>query len=108
MKFPIATALLSLYPVAEAFVAPSPYANFVRISSRPVSEPCKMMVSPEHSAEAAATVVNSATTLLTVGAAEPGTVDAPAWVLPVGALVVVLTAGLIPLLLKVGRFLVVL
>lgn len=35
------------------------------------------------------------------GVAEPGSVDAPAWVLPLGAVAVILTAGVIPLLLKV-------
>ncbi|CAM9505896.1 unnamed protein product, partial [Discosporangium mesarthrocarpum] len=43
---------------------------------------------------------SSAVTL--AATAEPGTVDAPFWVLPVGALFVILTAGAIPLLLKPG------
>ena len=38
-----------------------------------------------------------------VDEAQYGTVEAPAWVLPVGALIVVSTAGLVPLFLKGGE-----
>lgn len=68
------------------------------------------MVSPLPAAAASAgasltTVLQSSVVPLIAaagGTAEPGTVDAPGWVLPAGAVAVILTAGLIPLLLKVG------
>lgn len=49
----------------------------------------------------AGTVQSSAIMVAASGVGEPGSVDAPGWVLPVGAGVVILLAGAIPLLLKV-------
>lgn len=52
----------------------------------------------------AGAVQSSATVVAASGMGEPGSVDAPGWVLPVGAGVVILLAGAIPLLLKVSIF----
>ncbi|CAN0307299.1 unnamed protein product [Ascophyllum nodosum] len=102
MKLSIPALVLCLLGKVNGFLAPPSAPRFVTFAGRPASEQCKMMVSAEHCADAAVMILSSATTLVAVGAAEPGTVDAPAWVLPAGALAVVLTAGLIPLLLKPG------
>lgn len=64
---------------------------------------CTSMVVPLPAAASITTVLQTAAVPLIAasGTAAPGTVDAPGWVLPLGAFAVILTAGLIPLLLKV-------
>lgn len=65
-----------------------------------------MVAAPSAAAAVTGVLQSSVVPLIAAasGVAEPGSVDAPAWVLPVGALAVILTAGLIPLLLKVCMF----
>ncbi|CAM9593494.1 unnamed protein product [Phaeothamnion confervicola] len=48
------------------------------------------------------TLVGSSISSIIQAAGEPGSVDAPGWVLPVGAILVIGTAALIPVLLKPG------
>lgn len=60
------------------------------------------MVAPLPAAAGVTSVLQSVVPLIAAGVAEPGSVDAPAWVLPLGAFAVILTAGVIPLVLKVG------
>lgn len=103
MKLSFATtALLCLAPAADAFVvAPPSLRTGVMASTR--QQCATTMVAPSAAAAAVTRVLQSSVVPLIAagGVAEPGTVDAPAWVLPVGAFTVILAAGVIPLLLKV-------
>ncbi|CAM9148532.1 unnamed protein product [Scytosiphon promiscuus] len=100
--FSATTALLCLAPAAEGFVAVPPAS---RLGSVAPGRQCTRMAAPLPAAAASLTTVlqTSVVPLIAAsGTAEPGTVDAPGWVLPLGAFAVILTAGLIPLLLKPG------
>ncbi|CAN0474492.1 unnamed protein product [Ectocarpus sp. 8 AP-2014] len=108
--FSTSTAVLCLASAADGFVVAPPSS---RASVAASGRQCTRMVSPLPAAAAAASAgASSLTTVLQSsvvpliaaagGVAEPGTVDAPGWVLPAGAVAVILTAGLIPLLLKPG------
>ncbi|CAM9563902.1 unnamed protein product [Ectocarpus sp. 4 AP-2014] len=104
--FSTTTAALCLASAADGFVVAPPSA---RVSVAASGRQCTRMVSPLPAASAGAssltTVLQSSVVPLVAaagGVAEPGTVDAPGWVLPAGAVAVILTAGLIPLLLKPG------
>eukprot|EP00904_Undaria_pinnatifida_P003779 jgi/Undpi1/13401/HiC_scaffold_8.g03060.m1 len=100
MKLCAAIPLLCLAPVADAFVVAPPNARITTGASCTT-----MMASPLPGAVSAVTTVLQTSVvplLASSGVAEPGTVDAPGWVLPAGAAAVILTAGLIPLLLKPG------
>lgn len=99
MKLSATVPLLCLAPVANAFVVAPPSARITAGASCTT-----MMASPLPAAVSAVTTVLQTSVvplLASNGVAQPGTVDAPAWVLPAGAVAVILTAGLIPLLLKV-------
>lgn len=103
MKLFAVAALLCLAPEADAFVVAPPIAR-VSIAGRSAARQYTTMVSPLPAAASTATTLLQASVvpLLAAGAvAEPGTVDAPGWVLPAGAAAVVLMAGVIPLALKV-------
>ncbi|CAM9398075.1 unnamed protein product [Ectocarpus sp. 6 AP-2014] len=107
--FSTTTAVLCLASAADGFVVAPPSS---RASVAAPGRQCTRMVSPLPAAAAASAGASSLTTALQSsvvpliaaagGVAEPGTVDAPGWVLPAGAVAVILTAGLIPLLLKPG------
>lgn len=110
MKLLSATAaLLCLAPAADAFVVAPPSLRTGVASTRQQSATTAttMVAAPSSAAAAVTSVLQSSVVPLIAaagGVADPGTVDAPAWVLPVGAFTVILTAGLIPLLLKVRRW----
>lgn len=89
------TALLCLAPAADAFVVAPPLSRVATVRQS------TQMVAPLPSVGATSVLQSMAPLIAAAGTAEPGTVDAPGWVLPVGAFAVILTAGLIPLLLKV-------
>ncbi|CAM9781182.1 unnamed protein product, partial [Ectocarpus fasciculatus] len=106
--FSATTAALCLASAADGFVVAPPSS---RASVAAPGRQCTRMVSPLPAAAASAAGASLTTALHSSivpliaaagGVAEPGTVDAPGWVLPAGAVAVILTAGLIPLLLKVG------
>ncbi|CAM9247033.1 unnamed protein product [Hapterophycus canaliculatus] len=102
MKLSFATtALLCFAPAAEGFITAPPSSRMVGIAP---GRQCTRMVAPLPAAASLATVLQTSVVPLIAasGTAEPGSVDAPAWVLPLGAFAVILTAGLIPLLLKPG------
>ena len=104
MKLSTALPLLCLAPVADTFVLPPPGARIATAGGRVGVSCTTMMASPLPAAVSAVTTVLQTSVvplLASNGVAEPGTVDAPGWVLPAGAVAVILTAGLIPLLLKV-------
>lgn len=96
--FTIAT-FLCLAPAVDAFVAP-PCGRAV-VPNKSARQSTTMMASPVVPAVVTKVLQSSIVPLLASGVAEPGSVDAPGWVLPLGAASVILTAGLIPLLLKV-------
>lgn len=100
MKLSTVATLLCLVPAASSFVVAPPTAR-AAAAPRSSQQQCTTMLSGLP--EAAVSIIHSSVVpLLAAGSvAEPGTVDAPAWVLPAGAAAVILTAGLIPLLLKV-------
>ncbi len=89
------TTLLCLAPAADAFVVAPPLSRVV------TARQSTQMVAPLPAVGATSVLQSMAPLIAAAGTAEPGTVDAPGWVLPVGAFAVILTAGLIPLLLKV-------
>ncbi|CAN0104130.1 unnamed protein product [Ectocarpus sp. 12 AP-2014] len=105
--FSTTTAILCLASAADGFVVAPPSS---RASVAASGRQCTRMVSPLPAAASAGassltTVLQSSVVPLIAaagGVAEPGSVDAPGWVLPAGAVAVILTAGLIPLLLKPG------
>lgn len=102
--FSATTALLCLAPAAEAFVVAPPSLRTGVASARQSASTVPTMVAAPAAAAAVTSVLQSSVVPLISaagGVAEPGSVDAPAWVLPVGAFTVILAAGLIPLLLKV-------
>lgn len=106
MKLPTVATIVCLAPTAQAFL---PAPNAAAVGMRPLMRSAKtttttptMVVPTASHAAMAAVLQSSATTLIAAGGlSEPGTVDAPGWVLPAGAGAVILLAGLIPLLLKV-------
>ncbi|CAN0144925.1 unnamed protein product [Pylaiella littoralis] len=99
--FSATAALLCLAPAADAFVVAPPSLRTQHSTSTTTT---KMVAAPSAAAAVTGVLQSSVVPLIAAasGVAEPGSVDAPAWVLPVGALAVILTAGLIPLLLKPG------
>ncbi|CAM9603885.1 unnamed protein product [Choristocarpus tenellus] len=97
MKFwsVVLVALLGLVSSTEGFVL-APTQAFVR----PVVGRATMSLSALPASQVVTALHSS---VLAVSATvEPGTVNAPGWVLPLGAVLVILTAGAIPLLLKPG------
>lgn len=105
MKLSAVLPLLCLAPVADAFVVAPPSARITTAGGRAGASCTTMMASPLPAALSAVTTVLQTSVvplLASNGVAEPGSVDAPGWVLPAGAVAVILTAGLIPLLLKPG------
>lgn len=103
MKLSAVLSLLCLAPVADAFVVAPPRVRIIA-SGRAGASCTTAMASPLPAAVSAVTTVLQTSVvplLASNGVAEPGTVDAPGWVLPAGAVAVILTAGLIPVLLKV-------
>lgn len=101
--FSATTAALCLASTADAFVVAPPLSRVGGVGSTRQSA---TMVAPLPAASAGAgvaSVLQSVVPLIAAsGVAEPGSVDAPAWVLPLGAFAVILTAGVIPLVLKVS------
>lgn len=104
MKLSAVATLLCLAPAADAFVVAPPSARVVAMGRSTARQSTGLtMVSPAAVPAAVSTLLQSSAPLILAASsvAEPGSVDAPAWVLPAGAVTVILAAGLIPLLLKV-------
>lgn len=100
--FSATTAALCLASSADAFVVAPPSSGVRGVGATRQST---TMVAPLPAAAGAGvtSVLQSVVPLIaSSGAAEPGSVDAPGWVLPLGAFAVILTAGVIPLVLKVS------
>lgn len=95
------TAALCLASSVDAFVVAPPSSRVIGFGATRQST---TMVAPLPASGAGVTsVLQTMVPLIAAsGVAEPGSVDAPGWVLPVGAFAVILTAGVIPLLLKVS------
>lgn len=99
--FSATTAALCLASSADAFVVAPPSSRVGAFGPTRTT----MMVAPLPAAAGAGvtSVLQTVVPLIAAsGVAEPGSVDAPGWVLPLGAFAVILTAGVIPLVLKVS------
>lgn len=112
MNFIKVFAFMLLAHVASGFITLSPrdrvtvpVARASSIRAGLTDPTFKMSALPASASVSAAVaaIQSSATIVAASGVAEPGSVDAPGWVLPVGAGAVILLAGAIPLLLKVGK-----
>lgn len=99
--FSAATAALYFASSADAFVVAPPSS---RVGGFGATRQSTTMVAPLPAAAGAGvtSALQSVVPLIASGVAEPGSVDAPGWVLPLGAFAVILTAGIIPLVLKVS------
>lgn len=94
--------------VLSALASCAAFAPSIHTRSRASTALSAQRVDARAAAAAVATVLAGPAMALAqaqavVDEAQYGTVEAPAWVLPVGALIVVSTAGLVPLFLKGGE-----
>lgn len=97
----VVAMLVCMVGLSQAFVA-APATSLLQSRNQMMQQQSNSRLTMHLSPVDAVNVLQSSASVLLAAAAEPGTVDAPSWVLPAGAGVVILTALAIPLLLKPG------